>query len=100
MHCNGAPLPADTTAPGGPRFIKVVLCHPALTLHPPPTSGSHVFSNTTHRCLMHLQWGLGDVLAQRLAEQRPVLDRHRVAMTAAFGATFMGPVGHFWYLGL
>lgn len=49
---------------------------------------------------MRAQWGLGDVLAQRLAEQRPVLDRHRVAMTAAFGAAFMGPVGHYWYLGL
>lgn len=28
------------------------------------------------------------------------LDTHRVAATATFGAAFIGPVGHAWYLGL
>ncbi|PNW78760.1 hypothetical protein CHLRE_09g389208v5 [Chlamydomonas reinhardtii] len=44
-------------------------------------------------------WGCGDVLAQRVAEQRRLseVDARRVVTTAAFGACFMGPVGHFWY---
>ncbi|KXZ54269.1 hypothetical protein GPECTOR_5g358 [Gonium pectorale] len=46
-----------------------------------------------------LLWAAGDVLAQRVAEQRRAseVDGRRVACTAAFGAVFMGPVGHFWY---
>ncbi|KAL6764378.1 hypothetical protein V8C86DRAFT_2475061 [Haematococcus lacustris] len=45
-------------------------------------------------------WGLGDLVAQRYAEQRKHVDQRRLGLTAAFGAGFMGPVGHFWYLGL
>ena len=40
----------------------------------------------------------GDVLAQRF-EKGP-FDARRCAMTAAYGAAFIGPVGHAWYLGL
>eukprot|EP00195_Chlamydomonas_chlamydogama_P009999 CAMPEP_0202906670 /NCGR_PEP_ID=MMETSP1392-20130828/39933_1 /ASSEMBLY_ACC=CAM_ASM_000868 /TAXON_ID=225041 /ORGANISM="Chlamydomonas chlamydogama, Strain SAG 11-48b" /LENGTH=189 /DNA_ID=CAMNT_0049595297 /DNA_START=112 /DNA_END=681 /DNA_ORIENTATION=- len=47
-----------------------------------------------------LLWGLGDVLAQRLAEQRKTLDQRRTGMTALYGGMFMGPVGHYWYLTL
>jgi protein Mpv17 len=43
-------------------------------------------------------WAVGDVLAQRVAEQRPKVDKQRVLQTAGFGAGFMGPVGHYWYL--
>ena len=43
-------------------------------------------------------WGVGDCLAQRVAERRDVIDTKRVAQTSAFGASFMGPVGHYWYL--
>ncbi|GFR47713.1 hypothetical protein Agub_g9467 [Astrephomene gubernaculifera] len=44
-------------------------------------------------------WGAGDILAQRVVERRrwDKIDNRRVAATAAFGASFMGPVGHFWY---
>lgn len=47
-----------------------------------------------------LLWGLGDVIAQKVAEKKTVLDNRRVASTAGFGMAFMGPVGHFWYQGL
>lgn len=40
-----------------------------------------------------LLWGLGDVLAQRLAEQRKHIEKKRAVLTATFGASFMGPVG-------
>lgn len=43
-------------------------------------------------------WAAGDVLAQRF-EKGP-FDARRCAMTAAYGAAFIGPVGHAWYLGL
>jgi protein Mpv17 len=43
-------------------------------------------------------WAVGDCLAQKVAEQRPKIDTHRVAMTAGFGASFLGPVGHYWYI--
>eukprot|EP00798_Chlamydomonas_sp_ICE-L_P011152 gene11152-18773_t len=46
-----------------------------------------------------LLWAVGDTLAQKV-EQRETLDTKRVAMTAGFGASFMGPVGHYWYLAL
>ncbi|KAG1653002.1 hypothetical protein FOA52_007857 [Chlamydomonas sp. UWO 241] len=46
-----------------------------------------------------LLWGCGDVLGQRI-EGRKAIDPVRCAWTAGFGAAFMGPVGHFWYLGL
>ena len=45
-------------------------------------------------------WGVGDLLAQRIAEQRSRLDVRRTKLTAVFGAGFMGPVGHYWYIGL
>jgi protein Mpv17 len=53
-------------------------------------------------CTSALLWGAGDVIAQRVAEQRPIeqLDGRRVVATATFGAVFMGPIGHWWYLGL
>lgn len=40
-------------------------------------------------------WGVGDVLAQRLAEKRSLgdIDKRRAFLTMAFGASFMGPVG-------
>lgn len=41
---------------------------------------------------------LGDVLAQRV-EKAPFNPR-RCLLTAAYGAAFVGPVGHAWYLGL
>ncbi|PNH07347.1 Protein sym1 [Tetrabaena socialis] len=46
-----------------------------------------------------LLWSAGDILAQRLVEQRRTadVDVRRVVLTAGFGACFMGPVGHFWY---
>uniref|UniRef100_A0A7S0RWM4 Peroxisomal membrane protein MPV17 n=1 Tax=Chlamydomonas leiostraca TaxID=1034604 RepID=A0A7S0RWM4_9CHLO len=47
-----------------------------------------------------LLWGLGDVLAQRVAERVQTVDKRRIGLTAGFGAGFMGPVGHFWYQGL
>lgn len=50
--------------------------------------------------LFCMQWGLGDVVAQKVAEGRRDLDNRRVALTAIYGMGFMGPVGHFWYLGL
>ena len=50
--------------------------------------------------LRTMQWGLGDVVAQKLAEGRKTLDTRRAALTAVYGMGFMGPVGHFWYLGL
>lgn len=82
-----------------------------------------VLTQMATSCLL---WGCGDVLAQRYAHaellrseiQHPVqpglprsflpyrvverrrleeLDSRRVVCTAAFGAAFMGPVGHFWY---
>ena len=68
---------------------------PAL-LYPLRFTNAHA----TTALRVSLQWGLGDVLAQKAAERRPVLDRRRVALTATFGMGFMGPVGHFWYLGL
>jgi hypothetical protein len=36
---------------------------------------------------------------RRAVEQRRLaeVDARRVVITAAFGAAFMGPVGHFWY---
>lgn len=40
-----------------------------------------------------LLWGLGDLLAQRVVEKREPLDKKRLLATAAFGASFMGPVG-------
>lgn len=43
-------------------------------------------------------WAAGDVLAQRF-EEAP-FDARRCALTAAYGAGFIGPVGHAWYLGL
>ncbi|GIL58952.1 hypothetical protein Vafri_13955 [Volvox africanus] len=55
-----------------------------------------VLTQMATSCLL---WGCGDVLAQRVVEQRRIsdVDARRVACTAAFGAAFMGPVGHFWY---
>jgi len=47
-----------------------------------------------------MQWGLGDVVAQKIGESRKDLDNRRVALTAVYGMGFMGPVGHYWYLGL
>jgi len=47
-----------------------------------------------------LLWGLGDLVAQKVAEQRPAVDTRRALLTAAYGMGFMGPVGHYWYLGL
>ncbi|GAX80564.1 hypothetical protein CEUSTIGMA_g8001.t1 [Chlamydomonas eustigma] len=47
-----------------------------------------------------LLWGLGDLVAQKVAEQRPAIDTRRALLTAAYGMGFMGPVGHYWYLGL
>lgn len=40
-----------------------------------------------------LLWGLGDVLAQKVAEQTPNIDKRRAALTSAFGAGFIGPLG-------
>lgn len=47
-------------------------------------------------------WGIGDVLAQTVGEQQQLdaIDKKRAVITAAFGTCFVGPVGHFWYLGL
>uniref|UniRef100_A0A7S3VGX4 Peroxisomal membrane protein MPV17 n=1 Tax=Dunaliella tertiolecta TaxID=3047 RepID=A0A7S3VGX4_DUNTE len=47
-------------------------------------------------------WGAGDVLAQRVAEGKASkdIDKRRVGLTSVFGLSFMGPVGHYWYLGL
>ncbi|GLC42064.1 hypothetical protein PLESTB_001064100 [Pleodorina starrii] len=55
-----------------------------------------VLTQMATSCLL---WGTGDVLAQRAVEQRrwSELDARRVVCTAAFGAAFMGPVGHHWY---
>jgi hypothetical protein len=50
--------------------------------------------------LVTFKWGLGDLIAQKAAERRTVIDERRVLLTAGFGTTFMGPVGHFWYMGL
>jgi hypothetical protein len=49
-------------------------------------------------------WAAGDLVAQRLEGigkpgPRPV-DAVRAVQTAGFGAGLVGPVGHFWYLGL
>lgn len=41
-------------------------------------------------------WGLADCLAQRIGENKPVLDGKRALLTSGFGAGFMGPVGHLW----
>ncbi|XP_042503928.1 protein Mpv17-like isoform X2 [Macadamia integrifolia] len=57
-------------------------------------------------------WGLGDVTAQAI--NHSTMQKHhknsdadefkikwkRVAITSIFGFGFVGPVGHFWYLGL
>jgi hypothetical protein len=49
-------------------------------------------------------WATGDVLAQKLEglgkEVKPPLDPVRAVQTGGFGAGLVGPVGHFWYLGL
>ena len=34
------------------------------------------------------------------AGDAPSYDWRRAALTGAFGATFIGPIGHFWYLGI
>lgn len=47
-----------------------------------------------------LLWGLGDLAAQKIVEQRKDIDGRRLALTGTFGAAFMGPVGHYWYIGL
>lgn len=47
-----------------------------------------------------LLWGLGDTIAQKVVERKPSMDIDRLTKTAVFGAGFMGPVGHFWYIGL
>ncbi|KAI8476925.1 MAG: hypothetical protein J3K34DRAFT_381933 [Monoraphidium minutum] len=73
-----------------------------------------------------LLWGVGDLAAQRLeayerehyaradraapaaaspgvkpgADAAAGVDWRRAALTAAYGAAFVGPVGHYWYLGL
>ncbi len=40
-------------------------------------------------------WGLGDVLAQKIEGygKHRKFDKRRMALTAGFGACFMGPVG-------
>lgn len=44
-----------------------------------------------------LLWGCGDVLAQRVGriDKDQPLDKRRLALTAGFGAGFMGPCGHY-----
>lgn len=43
-------------------------------------------------------WAAGDALAQRVEKQPFSLRRN--LLTAAYGAAFVGPVGHAWYIGL
>ena len=47
-----------------------------------------------------LLWGVGDLTAQKIVEQRKQIDGRRLGLTGAFGAAFMGPIGHYWYIGL
>lgn len=42
-------------------------------------------------------WAAGDMLAQKYGEHRKTLDWHRTLATGCFGATLIGPVGHWWY---
>ncbi|KAK9806218.1 hypothetical protein WJX72_005796 [[Myrmecia] bisecta] len=44
-------------------------------------------------------WGLGDVFAQKVDGQKK-LDNWHVLMSGIYGATVIGPCGHFWYQGL
>lgn len=43
-------------------------------------------------------WGIGDLFAQEIEGHRA--DPLRAAVTAAYGATLVGPTGHVWYLWL
>lgn len=45
-----------------------------------------------------LLWALGDFAAQKLTSDS--IDRNRLFATAAWGACFVGPIGHLWYLNL
>lgn len=45
-------------------------------------------------------WGFGDIAAQAVGGTGKEFDQRRCFWTAMFGAAFIGPVGHHWYLGL
>ncbi|KAK9916265.1 hypothetical protein WJX75_000679 [Coccomyxa subellipsoidea] len=44
-------------------------------------------------------WALGDVFSQKI-EGRKKIDFKRSLVTAGYGAVFIGPVGHGWYVAL
>lgn len=44
-------------------------------------------------------WGLGDTFAQRIDKQHKQ-DKFRTVSTAAYGATVIGPIGHYFYHGM
>jgi len=52
----------------------------------------------TQSLMTSVLWGIGDLFAQEIEGHRA--DPLRAAVTAAYGATLVGPTGHVWYLWL
>eukprot|EP00873_Tetraselmis_striata_P044640 jgi/Tetstr1/464904/TSEL_009638.t1 len=46
-----------------------------------------------------LLWGVGDLASQRV-ERKKNFDWRRTMQTMAYAGCCLGPIGHFWYLGL
>jgi len=46
-----------------------------------------------------LLWGVGDMASQRV-ERKKNFDWRRTMQTMAYAGCCLGPIGHFWYLGL
>lgn len=53
---------------------------------------------TTQVITTGLLWGIGDAFAQRLEGHQ--FNQQRLLLSAAYGGACVGPLGHFWYLGL
>mmetsp|Transcript_14732 Transcript_14732/g.44507 ORF Transcript_14732/g.44507 Transcript_14732/m.44507 type:complete len:210 (-) Transcript_14732:1461-2090(-) len=57
----------------------------------------HAHPVRTQAVTTGILWTIGDTLAQKAVEKKPVLDRKRLLATGAYATAVVGPVGNWWY---